>query len=306
MNNSLGIIIVNFNSGKLLKNCIDSIFNSDISKISLRVVIVDNNSKDDSLDIARKQDGQLKIIKNKQNKGFGKACNQGSELLFDKDFLLILNPDTIIEKQSLVQSLKFLIKNKNVSILGACHLNEFNNISPSCSRTPTVTTIIWDILGLSKLFPWLFKPATVMTDFDHKSSCYVNQVMGAYMMMQRKIFEDLKGFDTRFFVYYEDADFAYRAKKIGYNTYYNSDIRITHIGRGTTAKISDKSLFYNLRSRIQFVNKHYGAFKGNIILFMTLTIEPITRILYNLIKNPEENKNTIKAIRSIYRYYFKI
>ena len=305
INKTLGIIIVNYNSGLFLKECVDSIFNSSLKNISLRVVIVDNDSKDNSLDIERVEQDSLKIIRNTTNNGFGYACNQAREYLQDKEYLLLLNPDTVINKSTLIDSLDFLVSNEKISILGLCHLDEKENINPSCSRFPKVKNIIWDIVGLSKLFPKIFKPATVMTDFDHKTSCFVNQVMGAYMMMHKNIYDTLEGFDTRFFVYYEDADFAFRGFKKGYLSYYNSNIKITHVGRGTTAKISDISLFYNLRSRAQFVKKHYGRNLGNLIIFLTICVEPITRVLYNFFKNPGENKNTIKAIISFGKYYLR-
>jgi len=304
MNKSLGIIIVNYNSGELLKSCLESIFNSELSEIDLKVVVVDNNSRDESLNLDSLSDERLHIIENKKNLGFGRACNQGSQFLKEKEFLLLLNPDTRVQSFTLKKSLDFLSNEKEVSILGCCHLDDENRIKISCSRTPKSLNIVWDIIGLSKLMPRVFKPATLMTDFNHQSSRNVDQVMGAYMMFHKDVFDKLNGFDTRFFVFYEDADFALRAKQIGHKSYYNSEIKINHLGRGTTRKISDKSLFYNLRSRQQFVKKHYGKLQSGLILLLTLTLEPLTRIFFNLIKSPKENKNTVKAFKYLYTYYF--
>lgn len=302
---SLGIVIVNFNSAELLKKCVDSVFKSDVQDISLKVVVVDNNSKDDSLQINHFNNTELSVIKNSENKGFGYACNQGAEQLKGVDYILFLNPDTEVGRQTFKESITFLEKNKNISILGTLHENENRVIQISCSNTPTPIKIIYDILGLSKLFPKVFSPATLMTNFDHVKSRFVDQVMGAYMLMSKVDYEKVGGFDTRFFVYYEDADFALRAKKMGILSYYNSDIKILHHGRGTTKKIFHTTLFYNLRSRIQFTYKHYGKIYGVIILLLTLTIEPITRSLFNFIKNPSENKNTFIAFGLLYRDTFK-
>lgn len=308
MNNqepSLGIIIVNYNSGILLNKCVTSIFeNTSLNKINLTVVVVDNASKDDSTNI--NPHPNLIIIHNNVNLGFGKACNQGVEILGEMDYILFLNPDTMIHPKVLEKSIHFLKNSNDVSILGVKHEDEYQIIKASCSREPTTRRIISDIFGLSKLMPKVFKPATVMSDFDHKTSRFVDQVMGAYMLMGKNVVDEISGFDERFFVYYEDADFALRARKKGYKSYYNSELKITHIGRGTTEKISDKSLFFNLRSRYQFILKHEGRINATIVLCLTLTIEFVMRLIYNVLKNPKENINTIKAYNLLYRNVLKI
>ena len=301
MNKSLGIIIVNYNSSNLLKQCVDSVFNSNLDNILLKVVIVDNNSTDNSLNLGRSESQELHIIRNKVNHGFGKACNQGSDFIKDKEHLLFLNPDTVLSTNTIIDSLSFLQKDKNISILGLCHTDIKGKIKPSCSRTPTVKRIFWDIFGLSKMLPKVFKPATVMTDNNHKKSMFVDQVMGAFMLMQTKVFEKVDKFDTDFFVYYEDADFALRAKNMGFKSYYNANIKIIHHGRGTTEKISDISLFYNLRSRIQFVNKHYGSFNGFLIKLATYTVEPVTRIIFSVLKGKNEVKNIFSTFTKLYK-----
>lgn len=301
---SVGVVIVNFNSGRLLENCINSLYLSNLEWINLEVVVVDNNSTDKSTQLTKLNDSKLKLIKNKKNRGFGYACNQGVKTL-NTDYILFLNPDTEVKSNTIVESIRFLENNEKVSILGTLHKDEKGIVKQSCSKTPTPKRVLNDIFGLSKLFPKIFTPSTLMVDFNYLTSGFVDQVMGAYMLMNTHTFNVLNGFDTRFFVYYEDADFAYRARIKGLRSYYNSGIEILHHGRGTTKKISHISLFYNLRSRIQFIYKHYGSFYGAIILITTLTIEPITRLFYNLIKSPSEIKNTLIAFKKLYIYYIK-
>ena len=305
INNTLGIVIVNYNSAELLNQCVNAIFNSNIQNLSLKVVVVDNNSKDGSFELDKQYNEELILIRNLENNGFGYACNQGVQELKDTDYLLFLNPDTQVRMNTFFESIVFLKDNRDVSILGVMHKNEAGIIQTSCSYHPKPINMIWDIIGLSKLFPTIFTPSTLMINFNHKESRFVDQVMGAYMLMKKEVFDKLRGFDTRFFVYYEDADFALRAKRMGFLSYYNSNIEIMHSGRGTTKNISHIALFYNLRSRIQFTYKHYGRFYGALILILTLSVEPITRVIFNLIKNPSENKNTFKAFGLLYREIFK-
>lgn len=302
---SLGVVVVNYNAGEMLNNCLNSVFREHNPElIDLKVIVVDNASNDESLNLDEIDNKKLIIIRNLINKGFGTACNQGVKAFGEVDYILFLNPDTLVNTTTFEKSISFLEENDNVSIMGTMHKDENGKVKASCSRRPTFKRVLSDILGLSKILPKIFKPATVMSDFDHEKSRFVDQVMGAYMFMKKQVFEDINGFDESFFVYYEDADFALRALNKGHMSYYNSDIQIIHHGRGTTAKISDISLFYNLRSRVQFVKKHYGRLNGFIIQVLTFVVEPFTRIGYNLIKNPKENKNTIKAFIKLYRDQF--
>ena len=301
---SVGVVIVNINSGRLLEKCVNSLYFSNLERINLEIIVVDNNSTDKSTQLTKLNDSRLKLIKNNKNRGFGYACNQGVKIL-NTDYILFLNPDTEVKSNTIRESIRFLENNEKVSVLGALHRDENGEVKQSCSRTPTPKLVLNDIFGLSKLFPKIFTPSTLMVNFDYNTSSFVDQVMGAYMLMKRKVFIELNGFDTRFFVYYEDADFAYRARLKGYNSYYNSEIEIIHHGRGTTKSISQISLFYNLRSRIQFTYKHYGVFYGAVILITTLVVEPLTRLFFNLIKNPSEIKNTIIAFIKLYSYYLK-
>ena len=278
-----GIVIINYNAGELIEKCIKSIWASDMDDYEVEVIIVDNNSQDDSLNFKEINDSRVSVILNKENKGFGFACNQAIARL-NTDYILLLNPDVVLYADSLKKSFKYMNDNNEISILGALHRNEANDIAVSCSRTPTTKRIIWDIIGISKLFPDMFKPATLMSDWDHKQSRFVDQVMGAYMFIRKRDLDIVGDFDERFFVYYEDADLSYRFLKHGFKIYYNSDIEIFHLGKGTTQKISTISLFYNIRSRIQFVEKHYGSAKARLVRFLTLTIEPLTRNLKALIR----------------------
>ena len=301
---SVGIIIVNYNSGSLLKACVDSVFSNKETTVKLNLVIIDNNSHDNSLDF--EMNIQVQVIKNLKNMGFGFACNQGIAALKDSEYILFLNPDTEIKPKTINKSLIFLEDNPEVSILGVCHIDKYDKIKISCSRKPRPLNILFDIIGFSKILPKVFHSATLMYDFDHNSSKFVDQVIGAFMLLKRDVCDRLNGFDTRFFLYYEDADFALRAKEIGYLSYYNSDIKILHHGRGTTEKISHIGLFYNLRSRIQFVNKHYGKFYAILIEAITLTLEPVSRLVFNSLSNNwSQNIVTLKAFRLLFKNIIK-
>lgn len=293
-NRSLDIIIVNWNSGHYLANCINSILRSNKNNIILEIIIIDNASSDNSIESVPVANN-IKIIKNNINKGFSAACNQG--ITFGKsDYILFLNPDTEVFPDTIVKSINLIQKNKDIWILGVKHLDKDNRILPSCSRFPELKNYIFDITGLSKIFPKIFTPATLMTDWDHNSERYVDQVMGAYMLLCRSTLTNIGIFDERYYVYYEDMDLSLRVKKQGGQVFYTPDIQIYHKGGGTSNQVKDKRLFYSILSRLLFAQKHFSQITFYILVAMSLLIEPFTRMLRSLIRfRPKEIKNIFKA-----------
>lgn len=281
---SLDIIIVNWNSGILISECLDSIKNSlSDSFILNRVVVVDNASTDNSLVAIEKFDLPLVLIKNGDNLGFSKACNQGAKNS-NANYLLLLNPDTRLYNNSLSEPIQFLEKNENVSvgIVGIQLQDENNLISRNCSRFPTPGSLIYMSIGLDQLFPKIFVPH-FMKEWNHQDSRFVDQVMGSFFFVRRTLFEKLNGYDERFFVYYEDLDFSYRAKKICFKSYYLATAKIYHKGGGTSEKVKAQRLAYILHSKLLFSKKHFSKSSYSIIFFVTIFIEPFARILGEII-----------------------
>jgi GT2 family glycosyltransferase len=125
--------------------------------------------------------------------------------------------------------------------------------------------------------------------------------MGAFFLIRRSLFEELEGFDERFFVYFEEVDLSWRAKLKGWNSYYLSDAQVYHKGGGTTENIRGISLFYYLRSRILYGYKHFGFFTATILLTCTLIIEPCSRIIQSLkIKSKKEFLGVVQAYGYLY------
>ena len=276
----LDIIIVNWNSGNFLVKCIQSLF---IEKNDLnigKVFIIDNNSSDNSLDKIL-QNNKIEIIRNNENKGFAKAANQGFRLS-KAPYVLLLNPDTRLLNSTLKDCVNFMDKEVNVDILGCQLLNDNGEISPSCARFPTPGKLFMGAFGLSKAFPSFFKPAILMSEWDHKTSRYVDQVMGAFMFMRHSIFERLGYFDERFFVYCEELDFSKRLAEIGGRSFFNSEISAIHSGEGTTKAVKAFRLFLNLRSRLQYSKKHFSRSGYLLVWFGTYLIEPISRTCFLL------------------------
>jgi len=274
---SIDIIIVNWNSGSLLLSCIQSIIKYHANLVS-SVIIVDNASIDSSLlaiDSLECLPFSLQVIRNQDNQGFGAACNQGANQS-DSDFILFLNPDTRLFERSLSDPLSYIQdpNNQSVGIVGIQLLDEHSIVARSCARFPSPFGFLAHAIGLDKIFPSL---GHFMTEWIHDSTRQVDQVIGAFFFLRRSLFEQLKGFDERFFVYYEEVDFSYRAKKVGWQTIYLADSQAFHSGGGTTNKVKARRLFYVLRSRLLYADKHFSPVGFSLIFLEALLLEPLSR-----------------------------
>lgn len=276
----LDIIIVNWNSGKLLQDCIDSIYQALHNSFILdRIVVVDNNSSDDSIEQIIDINSYLNIIRNKENIGFAKACNQGARMS-KADYLLFLNPDTRLYENSLYMPIDFMQKpeNNQVGIVGVKLIDEMNEVSRTCARFPIAFKFVYISLGLDRIFPKYF-PGHFMKEWNHQDSRFVDQIMGAFVLIRKSLYERLNGHDERFFVYYEDLDLAYRAHKMGYNEYYLATAQVYHKGGGTSENVKADRLFYILHSKLLYCQKHFNRPAFIIISFVTILVEPFTRII---------------------------
>lgn len=296
----IDVVIVNWNSGDYLQKCIQSLFLTDNKNLVNKVFIIDNNSEDLSLHQIKLND-KITIIQNKQNRGFAKACNQGFKLS-TAPYILLLNPDTRLLNNTLQDCVTFMEKKKDVDILACQLLNDNGEIAPSCSRFPTPYGIFRDATGLSKMAPSIFKPGVIMTDWDHKESRFVDQVMGAFMFMQKSIFNMVGYFDERFFVYYEEVDFSKRLSAIGGKSFFNSEIKAIHTGEGSTSSVKAFRLFLNLQSRLKYAKKHFSSFGYFSVWFSTFMIEPLSRSFFLLISG---RKNEIVDLVKGYKLLLK-
>jgi hypothetical protein len=280
MGRSLDIVIVNWNAGSQLRECLEAIVGAQRGEVRLRsVIVVDNGSTDSSLNGVNRIPLPLKTILNDSNRGFAAACNQGARNS-NADYLLFLNPDTRVRSNGLAGPIAFMERrgNEQIGIVGIQLLDDSGRITQTCARFPTVTRFVTKMFALDRMFPSRFPPH-FMTEWSHTETRQVDQVMGAYFLIRRALFDQLGGFDERFFVYFEEVDLARRALSEGWTTFYFSDAQSYHRGGGVTNQVKARRLFYSLRSRILYGYKHFGAWKGTVLLLTTMFLEPVSRLL---------------------------
>lgn len=296
----LSIIIVNFNSGTMLSECLESVF--DVSKsdaVNVEIIVVDNASTDQSIAETRKRFPYCKYVLSDSNLGFAKACNLGAKDATSECFLF-LNPDSVLKVSSLARPYGFLCdeSNSKVGICGVDLLSEDGRPSTVGANFPKVRIFLAKIFALNKFFPVRSLKHLLSSDYS-EPVFVVDQVIGAFFMIRRDLFVKLKGFDEDFFVYYEEVDLSFRAKREGYSSVVLTDVSAVHIGGGCSDKVKALRIFYSLRSRFIFSKKHFSMF-GVISMFILAYLEYFLRILKVLLKGDMDG---VSEVIKSFRYY---
>lgn len=294
---TLSIVIVNWNAGTQLRDCVQSIITThDERGFRLsRIILVDNGSTDESLGHIAHSD-MITVVRANHNLGFARACNLGAAAA-TSEFLLFLNPDARVLPGALGTVCEFMTSEAatSVGICGVKLVDENNAVHRHCARFPSVRTYVCVTLALSRLLPTFF-PSHYMTDFDHLTSRQVDHVMGAFFLVRRTLFDALQGFDERFFVYLEDVDFSLRAKRAGWTTYYLAEAAAFHRGGGTSTQVKAHRLFYSLRSRILYSFKHFRRPGAWLVTGLTISAEPVARLVRAIARRSlQEAVSTIRG-----------
>jgi len=295
----LDIIIVNWNSGHQLLKCINSIELFGRSYIR-KTVVVDNSSTDGSADAIKDIQG-IEIVLSKANIGFAKACNIGAKYS-KSEYLLFLNPDTLLFENSLSVPLAYLEHpmNADIGICGIQLLDETGQISRSCARFPSLTMFISHILGLTRI-PRLKSLSHHMLEWNHMITSDVDHVIGAFFFVRADLFRMLGGFDERYFVYLEDLDFSLRASQAGYRSVFLAEAQAFHAGAGTSRQIKDIRLFYSLRSRLLYGFKHFSRSDAILLFVLMMTIEPLSRLIFSFRQDGIAGvRNTLRAYKLLW------
>lgn len=268
----LSIIIVNFNSGELLKNCLSSVNSSTFPSKDYELILVDNCSQDSSINKALPINiPNLTLIKNNQNSGFAKANNQGINISTG-EYILLLNPDTILGKSTLQVMVNYMDKNRDVAV-ATCRVELPNGeIDDACHRGfPTPLNALFHFSGVGRLFRYNRLLNGYHLGYSNLNKIHeIDSCVGAFMLIRRSVGEELSWLDENYFWYGEDIDFCFRVKEKGYKVMYLPTTKITHfkgISSGiknhskqlSTASLETKKLATKARFDVMriFYKKHY-------------------------------------------------
>jgi GT2 family glycosyltransferase len=297
-NNEMSIIIVNWNTEALLRACLTSIFASSVS-FKFEVIVVDNNSSDNSPDMVKNEFKHVKLIRNPDNYGFARANNIGIHES-NGEFICIANSDTEIFPDTLETMMKYMRINHDIGILGPKLLNKDLSLQKSCKRFPRLWSCTCKALFLHRLFcnsP--FFAAEDMDWFDHESISDVEAIAGAFLLLRRHCFERVGFFDERFWFYEEDIDLCCSSLKNGYRNVYFPTARVVHLGGSSSIKLLSVVSIYLVKSRLLYIQKHFSPIKAlsyRGIMIIDVAIRSLVLFVIQPLSTSKKNKGFLPVL----------
>ena len=286
----LSIIILSYNTKDLTLQCIQSVikqYKKELEEEKIEIVVVDNNSTDGSpsaISNFKFQISNLKPIENKKNVGFAKGCNIGAKAALGK-YILFLNSDTEVLDKGFLQMIEFLEKNPKVAILGGKLYNADGSAQPSAGKFYNLTNLIIMLLGLERLGFLRSSPTKIQK---------VDWVSGACMMIKKELFDKLFGFDEHFFMYIEDMELCFRARKLGFATYFYPDVKLKHKSLGSSNRAFAIINIY--QGILRFYSKHKSHFEYLIAKTLLIAKAEILILVGFLTRNAGLRDRYKKAI----------
>lgn len=265
---TLSIVIVNYNAENLLRGCLESIY-TGANGTPFDVWVVDNNSRDNSVRMIKSQFPKVKVIENRSNVGFSKANNMVISQS-RSEYVLLLNPDTLVIGDAIDRVVKFMNEHPEVGISGCKVLNKNRTLQLACRRSiPTPKVAFFRLTGLSRLFPRSKVMAKYNLTYEDPDKTHeVDAVSGAFLMIRKKAVEDIGLLDERFFMYGEELDWCLRAKRAGWAVMYCPSAEIIHYKGESTKYNSRKAALEFYRAMYLFHKKHFAKDHSPVTNFL--------------------------------------
>jgi GT2 family glycosyltransferase len=264
----LSIVIVNYNVQHFLEQCLYAVRKAS-ENVSTEIFVVDNNSVDGSVQMVKEKFREVILIENKKNTGFSFANNQAIRLA-KGEYILLLNPDTVVEEDTFEKVVAFMDAHSDAGGLGVKMLDGKGNFLPESKRgLPTPAVAFYKIFGLSSIFPKSKIFGRYHLGFLNKyETNEVDILSGAFMLIRKSVLDKIGLLDETFFMYGEDIDLSYRIILAGYKNYYFPETRIIHYKGESTKKSSINYVFVFYKAMVIFAKKHFS--QNNAALFSFL------------------------------------
>jgi GT2 family glycosyltransferase len=275
----ISIIIVNWNTGDLLQSCLESIYET-IRDISYEIIVVDNASWDGSVAMLKEEYPQVKLIENKENRGFGTANNQAMCIMTGR-YALLLNTDTVLTDNAVRELYAFIETHPEAAMACGQLLNADGSKQNSIASFPSLLTLLTNTSLLEYLFPNRYPSKR----YSYDKPIEVDSCIGACFMVRRKAIEDVGMFDERYFFFFEETDLAHQMKRAGW--------RMFHVPAAFIYHMQGQSIGRDIQSRIEFYRSRYQFFKKwksrpyfiivRIVIFVRLCINWLLTSVGNIL-----------------------
>jgi len=294
MVSQLDIVVVSYNTRELTLRALHSIYEQTI-QTSFRLVVVDNDSQDGSADAIENAFPQLTLIRSSRNLGFSGGVNLGAKQ-FQSDYLLLLNPDTVILEGAIDTLFSFAQQKPNNGIWGGVTFNDDMSLNThNAWSKPTTLTLLFSAFGLSKAFSssCFFNKANYGC-WQRDTEYEIDMLQGCFFLTQRSLWEQLGGLDETFFMYGEESDYCLKAIHQGYRPIITPNAKIIHHGGASEVTLSGKMIKL-LKGKVELVNRHSSTWEKPLhrtLLLLYVINKTLTSRLLSIIKVKKKTQAT--------------
>ncbi len=256
---TLSIVILSYNTLDLIIDCLDSLreqFAQELKEENIEIIVVDNASREEVVSGIEKYlsgKSHIKLVKSKENLGFGRGCNLGAENS-KAEYILFLNSDTKVGDKGFLKMTEYLKENPKVGIIGGKLSNYDKSPQPSAGKFYNLFNFFLLIFGGERFGLLKSSPGKISK---------VDWVAGACLMIKRNVFEEIGGFDKNIFMYIEDMEISYRAMKNGFSTYFFPDVLVMHKEQGSSNRSFAIVNIY--KGILYFYKKHKSPISYKIV-----------------------------------------
>jgi len=267
----VSVVLVSYNTAEMTIDALDKLFASKGS-FELEVVIIDNASKDSSVELIKKNYPDITLIENDVNVGFGRANNQALDVIAG-DYLLLLNTDAFVEVDTLEKTVNYMEKHPECGLLGVQLVGRDGDLQPSCRYFPTPFNLFAERTGLNRLFPSIQMVDNPNTNHNQTQKC--DWVPGCYYLLRQATVQQVGLFDPLYFLYSEEVDHCYSIKKAGWQVHYFADASVVHIGGesaksvGNISSVSRQVPQLQIESELLYFRKNHGVLGMFSHIFMS-------------------------------------
>ncbi|MBW6486947.1 MAG: glycosyltransferase family 2 protein [Syntrophobacterales bacterium] len=265
----ISIIIVNWNTRELLKNCIASI-KENVRGLACEIIVVDNASADGSVAMLREEFPEVVVIENSENRGFGAANNQALRIMRGR-YALLLNSDTVLCEHAVDRLFACMGDHPDAAMVCGQLLNADGSKQNSIASFPNLFTLLMNTSLLEYLFPARFPSKR----YNHKGPLEVDSCIGACLMVRKQAIYEVGMFDERYFFFFEETDWALAMRKAGWKSYLLPEAQIYHL--------QGQSIGGNIKSRVEFYRSRYQFFRKwkNRPVYLLLRFVIVVRLFIN-------------------------
>jgi GT2 family glycosyltransferase len=298
--NELTVVVLNYNTKKLTIDCLNSIFNNDF-KTEINVVVVDNASTDDSVKQIRENFKNVDLIESKKNLGFAGGNNIALKKYHKTSkYLLLLNSDTLVQKKSLDNLITFAQK-YDFAIESCRLLNPDGSFQPNAGELPSPLYVFFWLSGLDDVFRKFIR----LPSYQERGSSYyknnrsVGWVSGSVMLIDCNLIKEIGFLDEKIFMYGEDVDYCWRAKRAGFKIGWTDEAEIVHIGGASVKTPEYNQWLGEFRGLLYLYKKYYGKVPMRILKLLMYFFIFLRACAFYLIGKPLYAKNYIKILRNL-------